>query len=249
VTQARARSLAPPGSRARASLTRMDAPPAATGKDAKAQAAAVPAVPAQLALPPEAAEMARAAQVDEPKYETVVMAAYKRQGDNLSLLFPFAAPTPAAVFSRADTLWLVFDTSATIGLAKLEGGPSGIIKSASMTQGDGVAVVRIKLERPRLVSATADGPVWAITLGSEVLEPTRPLAISRNVIGAARASIIVPFDDPRGPHRIADPEAGDTLLVVTALAPARGFVRSQDFVEFRALASTHGVVVQPLADD
>src|SRR5262249_61628292 len=96
---------------------------------------------------------------------------------------------------------------------------------------------------------TAEGRVWAIPLGSEVLEPPRPLAISRNVIGAARASIIVPFDDPRGPHRIADPEAGDTLLVVTALAPARGFVRSQDFVEFRALASTHGVVVQPLADD
>ena len=36
---------------------------------------------------------------------------------------------------------------------------------------------------------------------------------------------------------------------MTALAPARGFVKNQDFVEFRALASTHGVVVQPLADD
>jgi tetratricopeptide (TPR) repeat protein len=36
---------------------------------------------------------------------------------------------------------------------------------------------------------------------------------------------------------------------VTALGPARGFVKNQDFVEFRALASTHGVVVQPIADD
>src|SRR5581483_10118174 len=35
----------------------------------------------------------------------------------------------------------------------------------------------------------------------------------------------------------------------TALGPARGFLKSQEFVEFRALASTHGVVVQPLADD
>jgi len=38
-------------------------------------------------------------------------------------------------------------------------------------------------------------------------------------------------------------------MVVTALGPSRGFVKNQDFVEFRALASTHGVVVQPLADD
>jgi hypothetical protein len=37
--------------------------------------------------------------------------------------------------------------------------------------------------------------------------------------------------------------------VVTALGPPRGFVKGQDFVEFCALASTHGVVVQPLADD
>src|SRR5262249_43779428 len=56
-------------------------------------------------------------------------------------------------------------------------------------------------------------------------------------------------DTPHALHRLSDPEVGDTLLVVTALGPARGFVKTQDFVEFRALASTHGVVIQPLADD
>src|SRR5262249_7130210 len=35
----------------------------------------------------------------------------------------------------------------------------------------------------------------------------------------------------------------------TALAPARGFVNGQEFVEFRVLPSAHGIVVQPLADD
>jgi hypothetical protein len=38
-------------------------------------------------------------------------------------------------------------------------------------------------------------------------------------------------------------------MVVTALGPPRGLVKAQDFVEFRALVSTHGVVLQPLADD
>ena len=42
---------------------------------------------------------------------------------------------------------------------------------------------------------------------------------------------------------------GDTLFVVTALAPARGFLKALDFVEFRALPSAHGVALQPLADD
>ena len=33
------------------------------------------------------------------------------------------------------------------------------------------------------------------------------------------------------------------------MRPARGFINEQDFVEFHALASTHGVVIEPLADD
>jgi hypothetical protein len=36
---------------------------------------------------------------------------------------------------------------------------------------------------------------------------------------------------------------------VTALGPARGFLKAQDFVEFRLLPSTQGVVMQPIADD
>ena len=193
--------------------------------------------------PPPAADSAPAA------HDGTVDVVVKRQGDGLALSFPFAVPTPAAVFRRADMLWLVFDTEATIGLAAFESDRSRTIKSATLTRRADVAVVRIKLERPRLVSATTDGPAWTIMIGGEVVEPTRPLAISRNIIGPARSSITIAFDEPRGLHRIDDPEAGDKLMVVTALGPSRGFVKNQDFVEFRALASTHGVVVQPLADD
>src|SRR6185503_14730056 len=49
--------------------------------------------------------------------------------------------------------------------------------------------------------------------------------------------------------RLSDAEVGDTLLVVTALGPARGFLKPQEFIEFNALVSTHGVVIQPRADD
>ncbi len=38
-------------------------------------------------------------------------------------------------------------------------------------------------------------------------------------------------------------------MVVTALAPARGFLKEQNFVELRALPSTQGVVLEPIADD
>ena len=178
-----------------------------------------------------------------------IKAALKRQGDSLALVFPFKRPTPAAVFRRADTLWLVFDTPEKISIASFEAEVGHVFKNSALTRQGNTAVVRIKLERPQLVSVTADGPTWTVTLGNEVVEPARPLAVSRNIVGPSRSSVLVPIEDPRDLHRLDDPEAGDALLVVTALAPARGFIKTQDFVEFRILASAHGTVVQPLADD
>ena len=50
-------------------------------------------------------------------------------------------------------------------------------------------------------------------------------------------------------HRVVDPEAGDTLLVVTAPPPVRGFIKRQDFVEMSLLESIHGVAIRLNADD
>ena len=172
-----------------------------------------------------------------------------RQGDALRLVFPFAAPVPAAAFRRADTLWLVFDTDAAIDLGVIDNEVSRTIRNAPPRVPARAQIVRIKLERPRLISLSADGPTWTAIVGDSIAEPTRALAINRNIVSPTRASAIIPFDDPRQLHRIADPDLGDTLLVATALGPPRGFLKTQHFVEFRALASTHGVVIEPLADD
>jgi tetratricopeptide (TPR) repeat protein len=94
-----------------------------------------------------------------------------------------------------------------------------------------------------------DGPAWIVSVGDKVMAPTKPLVIARSIVGKNRASIAIPFDHPCAIHRIVDPAIGDQLMVVTALAPARGFLKTQNFVELRALPSAQGVVLQPLADD
>ncbi len=50
-------------------------------------------------------------------------------------------------------------------------------------------------------------------------------------------------------HRLVDPDAGDTLLVVTAPPPVRGFIKRQDFVEMSLLELIHGVAIRLNADD
>ena len=58
-----------------------------------------------------AAAATAARRAATPRRNAPVVAELRRQGDNIRVLFPFGTPTPAAMFQRAQTLWLVFDTS------------------------------------------------------------------------------------------------------------------------------------------
>ena len=110
-------------------------------------------------------------------------------------------------------------------------------------------MVRLKLERPRLVSVEPQDSGWLITIGDAMAGGTKPLVVARNIVGPGRTSITIPFDEPQKAHWLDDADVGDRLLVVTGLGPTRGLIKGQDFVDFRALGSTQGIAVQPFADD
>jgi tetratricopeptide (TPR) repeat protein len=82
-----------------------------------------------------------------------------------------------------------------------------------------------------------------------VVEPPHALEITRNILGTNRSTVSIGFEEPQHVHRLTDPDLGDKLLVVTGFAPERGFINTQEFIEFRTLASTQGIVIAPLADD
>jgi tetratricopeptide (TPR) repeat protein len=234
-------------------------PPTPDAGHATSQPAPAPAEPPPAATPapPPARKimsppLAAADDAIRPKANpnAVVVARTQQSGDRLRLELPFAAPTPAAVFHRADTLWLVFDSPAQIDLTALQADNDNGVREVLFERGDdGAAIVRIKLVRPRMASLEADGPAWIVNIADTTTAETRPLAIARSIVGKNRASIAIPFDSARAIHTIKDPDVDDRLLVITALGPVRGFLKVQDFVELRALPSVHGVVIQPIADD
>jgi tetratricopeptide (TPR) repeat protein len=226
-----------------APVVRLNAAPEAA---AGSPSAPIPAESHALQEAPNAAAPATPAPIPDA---TVVVTA-NRSGDNLRIEFPFAVPTPTAVFRRADMLWLVFDSAAKIDLAALTTDSDQLIRSAMFDRGeDGEGIARIRLKRPQLASLEVDGPGWIVNIGDAVMAPTLPVSVARSIVGKGRSSIAIPFKGAQKLHRIIDPDFGDRLMVITALGPARGFLKSQDFVELRGLPSTHGVVVQPIADD
>ncbi|HTC06898.1 MAG TPA: hypothetical protein VK749_26095, partial [Xanthobacteraceae bacterium] len=226
--------------------------PAPSADTANAAPSAPPAAPRDAAAVPDKAPANDAPPPPRPRAADTsgkVAVELTRQGANLKLSFPFATPTAAAVFNRADTLWIVFDSAADIDLGALDGEANGAIRGAEFTHAPDADVIRIKLDHPRLATVDIDGSAWTVQIGDSAIDTTRALSITRNLIGPNRSSVTIPFDAPHLVHRLDDPDAGDTLTVVTAFPPVRGFINERDFVEFRALASAEGVVVEPIADD
>lgn len=226
----------------------VSAPPPAAAPATKAAetapAEAPPSVAAARPMPEPRAEEASAGGADQKISPQV-----KRASDSVQLTFPFSVPTAAAVFRRADSIWLIFDTGKAIDTKAIEreGGPAiGAVGTIDLPKGK---ALRINLKRPQLASLSGDERGWTLTLGDSIETPTQPLIATRNNGERGRANVSIFLPKAGLLHRFTDPDAGDTLLVMTAGAPARGFTKRQDFVEFSLLESVQGVVIKPNSDD
>jgi tetratricopeptide (TPR) repeat protein len=176
-----------------------------------------------------------------------------RDSDGLRLVFSFPAATPAALFRRADTLWLMFDSKNPINVEPIRGQGGPAVADISVVPLEKGQAIRIRLNRPQLPSLTGEdlpgGVSWTVTFADAVQAPSLPLVAIRNIAEPSLANVTVPLPMAGLLHRFVDPDAGDTLFVATAMPPARGFIRPQDFVEMSLLESIHGVAVHPNSDD
>ena len=214
---------------------------------AKPEIAAPPSMPAVTApaAPPKAQQAEAPAML--PAAGIVVDA--RLTSDDFRLTFPFPNPTPAAVFRRSDSIWLIFDTDQAIDANAIKREGSWIVADTTNVDLPKGRALRIRLNRPQLATMSGDERGWTLTLADKAQAPPQQLTAMRNLTDPSRASVSVSLLKPGQIHRFSDPDAGDLLLVMTAGAPARGFMKRQDFVEFSLLDSIHGVVVQQKSDD
>ncbi|MCA6124086.1 tetratricopeptide repeat protein [Bradyrhizobium sp. WSM 1704] len=187
------------------------------------------------------------ASADKPSVEA------QRDSDGLRVSFSFPAATPAALFRRADTVWMVFDTPDAIDVDPIRAKGGSLISDVTRVPLEMGQAVRFRLNRPQMPALDSDdrsrGTSWTLTFADRVQKPPLPLNVLRNISDPAFANVSVPLANPGQLHKLVDPDAGDTLWVVTAPPPTRGVMKRQDFVELSLLESIHGVVVHPNADD
>jgi len=150
-------------------------------------------------------------------------------------------------------VWLVFDSTKPIDIEPIRSRGGAVIADVSLLPLEKGQAVRIRLNQPQMPSLTSDdqagGANWTLTFADAMQTPTQPLTATRNISDPAHANVSVSLPGHGRMHRVLDPDAGDTLLVVTAPPPVRGFIREQDFVELALLESIHGVAVRLNSDD
>jgi hypothetical protein len=177
-----------------------------------------------------------------------------RDSEGLRVIFNFAQATPAALFRRGDTVWMVFDSTRPIDVEPIRARGGAIIGDVNQMAMEKGQAIRIRLNRPQMHSLSSDdgnGQSWTLTFSDKGLTTQQPLMVMRNVTDPALANVVVPIANP-GPgllHRLKDPDVGDTLLVITMPPPIRGFIKRQDFVDLSLLDSIHGIAVRPNSEE
>ncbi|WFU14978.1 tetratricopeptide repeat protein [Bradyrhizobium sp. CB3481] len=230
--------------------------PPAEQVPADAAEAPKPAAPKPASTPVEPPKKPAPAASNPPSESGTAKAATveaRRDSDGLRVTFNFAAPTPAALFRRADTVWLVFDDTKPVDIDPIRTKGGAIIGDVTRLPLEKGQAIRIRLNRPQIPSleseGRANGTEWTLTFADRGQAMPLPLTVLRNIADPALASVTVPLANPGAMHRLVDPDAGDTLLIVTAPPPTRGLIKRQDFVELSLLESVHGVAVHPNSDD
>ena len=75
-----------------------------------------------------------------------------RDSDGLRLTFSFAAADAGGLFRRADTVWLVFDTTKPLDIEPIRAKGGAIIGEVSRLPLDNGQAIRIRLNRPQMPS-------------------------------------------------------------------------------------------------
>jgi hypothetical protein len=166
-------------------------------------------------------------------------------GKTVRIAFPFDQDTPAAVFRRGDTVWMVFDSPQSIGRPERSEALDSVARKFDIVSSGQTRIVRMDLATDRLATLGSEGRSWVLSLGDVLLGATEPVVLTRERAESGELDMHADLARPGAVHVLHDPDAGDTLSIVTILPPARGIVRDMKYVDFDALRSAHGLVIRP----
>lgn len=171
-------------------------------------------------------------------------------GSNLSIQFDWAAPVGAAVFRRGDSIWIIFDAEARLGLNELTNLGNRHVMGRTPLSGAGYTGVRIQTPPSTQVEVrpNGDGSEWNFVLTDKLRLPIEPIDLRREADGSGPGRIAARVPGIGRLVWVKDSRVGDKIAVVTGHGPAAGVPEERKFVEVNALESAEGLAFEVNAD-
>ncbi|MCE7999822.1 MAG: tetratricopeptide repeat protein [Rhodobiaceae bacterium] len=168
---------------------------------------------------------------------------------SIRLTFPWAEPTKAAIFQRDNRVWMVFDRETDFNLSDLGPVVRERLGDPEIVDLDGASALRFAPPERVLLTAGERDNRWIVTLGDMIVEPTRPVGITRAWSATGEPQVIFDVESVGSIHWVRDPVVYDTIAIVTAKGPPQGLLAPRNFVEFEALSTAQGLALVSRADD
>jgi len=170
-------------------------------------------------------------------------------GESVRLTFPWLTKVDAAVFQRDNRVWILFDREAEFDLSQLDPLVEERLGTIDVLQLPRASIFQFTPPERMLVAAAERDGQWIVTLGDVIVEPTRPVAISRTWDNTGDPHVLFDLSEAGQVHWVRDPVIQDLVAIVTAAGPPQGLLAPRNFVEFQALATAQGLAFVSRADD
>ncbi|MES2983775.1 MAG: hypothetical protein V4735_01140 [Pseudomonadota bacterium] len=232
-----------------------EATPVLTTKEEKPSAdehATAPTPPAPVAKAEEKPQAAPVAAAAEPaatapakaaKTEPFIVTMRTVNAETI-MHFPWQARTAAAVFKRANHLWVVFSRAENVNVPLLRTVLPRQVVNITQYAYAGNTVLHLVTDgsvHARAVQQEGSYP-WNVILSTTATAPTLDTpAASDNLDGQMR--LVLGVFDVAPPVRFYDPDAGDLLVVIPTYENGRGVSNERNFPQFSILSSNQGVTL------
>ncbi len=164
------------------------------------------------------------------------------------LRFDWDQPVGAAVFRRAGSLWVVFD-SRTGHDVNAPAGSETVIRDLQPIPVERATALRMTTPETVNPRVERDGLSWILRFGEQLLAARDTIEARTETDENGGVRLFLPVPEPGVPIALTDPEVGDNLIVVPVIPLGHGVTRTYTYPQLRLLVTAQGVVIQPFIDN
>lgn len=182
---------------------------------------------------------------DKKVYVAPELGTIPAEGLPLVLLDP-GLVTGAAIFRRADFVYIVFDKKLGKTIAELQQASSPV--KLEEVDAIGGSAYRFYLPQDVSLRVARENGGWEVFAAPKTRTAPISLSINPQPDYALGARLLIPLGRPGDTVRMYDPEVGDQLLIVPLTDVGQAVRQSYTYTDLQFIPSEQGIVVRPRID-